>query len=84
MALERFKLAYSHAGGPSQDSAAGADHGVMPVGPEVSHGTERRPYAAAGQGLQGLNYDSEFLWNISDLNHMAPGMTGSYGQETIG
>lgn len=77
-ALARFKLA----------SAMGADAGVMPRGDEQSHGTERLQYPSRSPASAPDGQDpdmSSWLWNISDIDHMAPGRAdGSFGQEVIG
>lgn len=85
-ALARFKLA-----GP-----AGADYGVAPRGPELSHGTALNAYPplATGNVPAGNPYDAaarakaegatDLLWNLSEYDRLAPGGAGDYGQETIG
>lgn len=77
-ALVRFKLA-----GPM-----GADIGVQPRGDEQSHGTERLQYLTRSPATDPDGQDpdmSSWLWNISDVDHLAPGRTdGSFGQEVIG
>lgn len=77
-ALARFKLA-----GPM-----GADIGVQPRGDEQSHGTERLQYPARPPTSDPDGQDpdmSSWLWNISDIDHLAPGRAdGSFGQEVIG
>ena len=84
-ALVQFKLGGS----------MGADAGVQPKGDEVSHGTERIPYAkrttsndgaraqAAGSAVSNM---PDFLWdNFTTYDQIAPGRAdGSYGQEVIG
>lgn len=77
-ALARFKLA-----GPM-----GADVGVQPRGDELSHGTERLQYPARSPASDPDGQDpnmSSWLWNISDIDHLAPGRAdGTFGQEVIG
>ena len=83
-AFARFKLA-----GP-----LGAD---MPPGSVDAHGTTTKlPYAQrpSANPAPGEPYDeaarnfaegrSDWLWNISDLEHMAPGGASDYGAEVIG
>ncbi len=84
-ALVHFKLANS----------MGADAGVQPTGDEVSHGTERIPYAkrqtpsdgnpaqTAGSAVSNM---PDWLWNnFTTYDQIAPGRAdGSYGQEVIG
>ncbi len=77
-ALARFKLS----------GAMGAPAGVQPRGDEQSHGTARIQYPtrspASAQDVQDP-YTSDWLWNISDVDHLAPGRAdGTYGQEVIG
>ena len=80
-ALAHFKIA---------ETVLGASPGVAPRGDEVSHGTDRIPYANLDSphdeqtdALAKAKVDS--LWNISDYDHWAPGTSGgSYGQEVIG
>jgi len=88
-ALTHFKLA---------ETVLGASPGVAPRGgDEVSHGTDKIPYApltASNPRLQQPHDEqadthakgtTDFLWNISDYDHWAPGMSGGqYGQEVIG
>jgi hypothetical protein len=77
-ALAQFKLGNS----------MGADIGVQPRGDELSHGTERFQYPARSPASSPDNQDpdmSSWLWNISDIDHLAPGRAdGSFGQEVIG
>jgi len=77
-ALVRFKLA-----GPM-----GADIDIMPKGDEQSHGTDRFQYQQRSPVSPPNGQDpdmSSWLWDISDLDHMAPGRAdGTFGQETIG
>lgn len=77
-ALARFKLAGS----------MGADVGVAPRGDEQSHGTERVQYPARAPGSDPDGQDpsmSSRLWDVSDVDHLAPGRAdGSFGQEVIG
>lgn len=78
-ALVRFKMA-----GP-----LGADYGVAPSGPEVSHGTDRRQYAPVtslpDQGAEERTEDrAHRLWDLSEYDRLAPGMAGNWGQEVIG
>lgn len=83
-ALTRFKLA-----GP-----LGAD---MPPGSVDAHGTTvKLPYAQrpSANPPPGEPYDDaararasdrvDWLWNISDIDHMAPGGASDYGSEVIG
>jgi len=76
--------------------ALGADVGVAPRGPEVSHGTQRTQYALRGPqrkpdsedlGSSAEANQSDWLWdNFTAYDgEMAPGRAdGSYGQEVIG
>jgi len=77
-ALARFKLA----------GAMGAPAGVQPHGSEHSHGTTRLPYPPRSPGSDPAGQDPnmpDWLWNISDIDHLAPGRAdGTYGQEVIG
>ncbi len=77
-ALSRFKLS----------GAMGASPGVTPRGDGQSHGTERHQYPARSPSSPPDSQDPnmpDWLWNISDINHLAPGRTdGTYGQEVIG
>lgn len=77
-ALARFKLS----------DAMGAPPGVAPRGDEQSHGTERHEYPARSptSAPDGQDPDMpDWLWNISDIDHLAPGRAdGTYGQEVIG
>ncbi len=77
-ALARFKLS----------GAMGAPPGVAPRGDEQSHGTERHQYPARSPASDPNNQDpdmSDWLWTVSDVNHLAPGRAdGTYGQEVIG
>lgn len=77
-ALTRFKLS----------SAMGANPGVQPRGVEQSHGTERLQYPAKSPAAEPNGQDPnmpDWLWNLSDINHLAPGRSdGTYGQEVIG
>ncbi len=86
-ALARFKLA----------GTLGADYGVGPKGTEMSHGTDRFMYPpqAGANPAPGEPFDprqrlraedqSDFLWNISEYDRLAPGGAGGqYGQEVIG
>lgn len=84
-ALTHFKLA-----GPM-----GADIGVQPKGDEVSHGTERVPYAAretpsdGAPTLDGSEAGAnmpDWLWdNFTTYDRAAPGRAdGTFGQEVIG
>ena len=83
-ALTRFKLAGS----------LGAD---MPPGSVDAHGTTSKlPYAPRSNANPepGYPYDeaarnfaegrSDWLWNISDIDNMAPGGASDYGTEVIG
>lgn len=83
-ALARFKLA-----GP-----LGAD---VPPGSIDAHGTTARiPYALrpSANPPPGEPYDDaareratgrvDWLWNISDIDHMGPGGASDYGTEVIG
>ncbi len=88
-ALERFKVALPLSGAPM-----GADYGVAPSGPEVSHGTDRRPYLGKHPNppLNAPDYNnraraedaSNRLWDISEYDKLAPGYAGAWGQEVIG
>lgn len=77
-ALTRFKLS----------NAMGANPGVAPQGDEQSHGTERHQYPTRSPASipDGQDPDMpDWLWNISDIDHLAPGRAdGTYGQEVIG
>ena len=84
-AMVHFKLANS----------MGADAGVQPAGDEVSHGTDRIPYAkrqtpndgvpaqAAGSAVSNM---SDWLWdNFTTYDQIAPGRADvTFGQEVIG
>lgn len=85
-AKARFKVA-----GPM-----GADYGVGPSGPEVSHGTALNPnlpLATSNPELGGA-YDpsararaegaTDQLFNLSEYDRMAPGNVSGFGTETIG
>lgn len=76
------------AGTGKQGSALGANAGVMPRGDEQSHGSGVVPYPERSPSTPPDGQDpdmSDWLWNISDLDHLAPGRAdGSFGQETIG
>lgn len=76
--LARFKLG----------SSMGANIGVQPRGDELSHGTERFQYPSRSPSSTPDGQDpgmSSRLWNISDVDHLAPGRAdGSFGQEVIG
>ncbi len=77
-ALARFKLS----------GAMGASPGVAPRGDEQSHGTYRHQYPARSPVSPPNSQDPnmpDWLWNISDINHLAPGRAdGTYGQEVVG
>lgn len=77
-ALTRFKLS----------GAMGASAGIQPRGDEQSHGTARLQYPPRPPGSDPDGQDpnmSDWLWNISDVDHLAPGRAdGTYGQEVIG
>lgn len=73
----------------------GADAGVQPKGDEVSHGTERIPYAkreTPSDGGQGADASAarasmpDWLWDsFTTYDQIAPGRAdGSFGQEVIG
>lgn len=75
--------------------AMGADAGVQPKGDEVSHGTERIPYAKRDTPNDGTSVldNSEaagnmpdWLWdNFTTYDRIAPGRAdGTWGQEVIG
>jgi hypothetical protein len=75
--------------------ALGADAGVMPSGPEQSHGTERIQYAqrdAPKDGATPLEGSAaaasmpDWLWdNFTTYDRAAPGRAdGTWGQEVIG
>jgi hypothetical protein len=87
-ALRRFKLA---------DGTLGADYGVAPSGEEQSHGPRLNEYPLRrgsnpqlGSDYQfttrshGKDYGTDFLWNLSEYDKLAPGATGEFGQEVIG
>jgi hypothetical protein len=76
-------------------NALGADAGVMPKGPEVSHGTDRIQYAKRVTPNDGDNvFDNseaagdmpDWLWDaFTTYDHIAPGRAdGTWGQEVIG
>lgn len=76
-------------------SAMGADAGVMPSGPEQSHGTERIQYAQRDtpkDGVTSLDGSAaaanmpDWLWNnFTTYDRTAPGRAdGTWGQEVIG
>lgn len=73
----------------------GADAGVQPKGDEVSHGTDRIPYAKRDTPSDGAAADAasaaranmpDWLWDaFTTYDQIAPGRAdGSYGQEVIG
>jgi hypothetical protein len=76
-------------------NAMGADAGVAPKGDEVSHGTDRIPYArretpgdgasAASAGAARANMP-DWLWDhFTTYDQIAPGRAdGTFGQEVIG
>ncbi len=68
-------------------SAMGADAGVQPRGPEVSHGTVRVEYPAQAEGTSAARANMpDWLWdNFTTYDQIAPGRAdGTYGQEVIG
>jgi hypothetical protein len=77
-------------------NAMGADAGVQPKGDEVSHGTERVPYAHRDAPRDGntamtdgaaVSNMPDWLWDHFTTydRGMAPGRAdGSFGQEVIG
>ena len=69
-AFSRFKLA-----GP-----LGANVGVMPKGPEVSHGTSTNTYPKTDATDTQSKGKVDSLWNISDIGHMSAG----HNDEVIG
>lgn len=77
-ALVRFKLS----------GAMGAPISVQPRGDEQSHGTAQHQYPARSPASSPNSQDPDmpdWLWNISDIDHLAPGRAdGTYGQEAIG
>lgn len=77
-ALARFKLS----------GAMGAPAGVQPRGDEHSHGTARLLYPPRSPASNPASQDPnmpDWLWNISNIDHLAPGRAdGTYGQEVIG
>lgn len=91
-ALTRLKVAL-----PLSSPGLGADYGVGPSGPIVSHGTRLlqyppqeganpepgKPYHATTDS-HGKDYGSDFLWNMSEYDKLAPGYSGEWGQEVIG
>lgn len=85
-ALMRLKIALPLA------HTMGADHGVMPTGPEMSHGTEKIPYIERGganpvpEHLIQSPLDASSLWDsVSYNSRVAPGSSGGqFGDETIG
>jgi hypothetical protein len=73
----------------------GADVGVQPRGDEVSHGTERIPYAKRQTPNDGASAQTagsavsnmpDWLWDhFTTYDQIAPGRAdGSFGQEVIG
>lgn len=75
--------------------AMGADAGVMPSGPEQSHGTERIQYAQRDtprdgatplEGSEAAANMPDWLWdNFTTYDSIAPGRAdGTWGQEVIG
>lgn len=69
----------------------GADPGVQPSGPEQTHGTDRvlqargqRDSTAPAEHLPQDQFNSDWLWNMSEYDRLAPGYTGEWGQEVIG
>lgn len=85
-ARSRFKVAGS----------LGAEYGVAPSGPEVSHGTAlypNQPRVSSNTELEGAHDPAararaegatDWLWNLSTYDRMSPGSDSGYGQETIG
>jgi len=81
-ALVRYKMA---------DAVLGARHGVQPPGDTLSSGTALIPYAgrpsmsptdpAAQAKAKGAVDD---LWNLSDIDHLAPGLAGGYSEQNFG
>lgn len=62
----------------------GADYGVRPRGPEVSHGTLLQPYADNGAPTQ-RPVPVDRVWELFGKNREGPGTaSGEYGHETIG
>lgn len=79
-AYTRFKIAI-----PLSGACQGADYGVAPSGPEVSHGTDRRSYAPGrSQHLPQDPFNADWLWHNQRLDRMAPGNVSGFGQEVIG
>lgn len=89
-ALCRFKVAIDLPG----TAPMGADYGVSPAGDEQSHGTDRTVYpprrtsdgtsAAPAEGLPQDQFNTDWLWDISKYDALAPGATGEWGQEVVG
>lgn len=76
-ALRHFKLS----------ATMGADPGVMPSGPEVSHGTDRTQYPPqqTGTSAQAANMPDWLFDNFATYDKVAPGRAdGTFGQEVIG
>jgi hypothetical protein len=68
-------------------NAMGADAGVQPRGPEVSHGTTRAQYPAQAEGTSAARANMpDWLWDhFTTYDQIAPGRAdGTYGQEVIG
>ena len=62
-ACARYKIAI-----PLSGRSMAAEHGVAPSGPEVSHGTDRRPYASGqAQHLPQDQFNTDWLWNNQRL-----------------
>jgi len=83
-ALTRFKLA-GPLGADMPPGSVGA-HGSqfsLPYTPRTSDNPETgEPYDEAAQEHAKDRIDR--LWNISDIDHMAPGGASGYGSEVIG
>jgi hypothetical protein len=68
-------------------NAMGAEAGVQPRGPEVSHGTERTQYPAQAEGTSAARANMpDWLWDhFTTYDRIAPGRAdGTFGQEVIG
>jgi len=84
-ALARYKVAI-----PVSPPGYGADYGVAPSGPELTHGTDRVPHeknrgtSDVEAALPQDQFNADWLWENQRLDRMAPGYTGEWGQEVIG
>jgi hypothetical protein len=86
-----LRAAYVHGSNAAQAhyklaGPMGADIGVQPKGPEVSHGTASNPYPVQATGTSAARAGmSDVLWDrFTTHDRMAPGSAdGSFGSETI-